>query len=278
MKRDMTRLILCLLLSGVTLNADGSQWEKKGFHLPTATIKRQYDTSEKVVGLTVGLKVLAVSKYSGSDDSEILLLPTIEAYFALSDRTVLFLDDASLGFNHALSSVISIGVVGSYRSGRNSADSDALVGMQDIDDAFEVGGYLSYSLNQYTTIDAVGLFDMSDTYDGWVSDFSITMVYPITSTDVIVGFTAGVSYGSQEYNSTYYGVTTTESRSNRTVYRVKSGLNSTNGGIFVSYCLSDRVILNGAVYLTELLDDIGDSPIVLENTELIPLVEINYSF
>lgn len=272
----LSTLISYVLFSSAVLHAQNANSDGKNIYLPTETIKR--DISDQATGLTVGLQLLAVPEYSGSDDYEALLLPTIEAYAALSESTTLFIEDTVVGVNFSLSRALSVGLLGSYRFGRDSDDNKDLTGMKDIDGAFEVGGYISYYINQYITLDAVGLIDTSDTYDGWVSSLTMTMAYPITSADLVVGFTATVNYGSREYNNTYYGVTTAESTDDRLAYEAKSGLNSASVGTFVAYALTKRMSLSGAIYLSELIDDVADSPIIKERNQVMPVVELNYSF
>lgn len=235
-------------------------------------------SEERSWRLSLGAKVVRAPKYSGADDQKIDPLPIIDGYVALDERICLFVEGFSFGINYSLLPSLNIGLQSNIRSNRKSADSPDLDGMDDIDDAFETGPFISYRITDHISIEFVELFDISDTHEGWLADLTLTGEYPIKRIPVTLSFSGGLSYGSEEYNQTYYGVTAKEANTTRPAFNAEAGLNCITLNFSLSYDFTEHWGVTGDITAEQLLGDIVDSPIVKEKTQIEPALGVYYTF
>jgi outer membrane protein len=238
-------------------------------------------SEERYWRLSLGAQVVQIPEYSGAEDQKIDLTPMIDGHVALDKRISLFvtdLEDFIFGINYTVLPSLNIGLLSNIRSARKSTDGSDLDGMNDIDDAFETGPFISYQLTDHIRIDLAGLFDVSNTHEGWIADLTLAGEYPIKRTPITLSFASGVSYGSEEYNNTYYGVTAAEANTNRPIFNAETGLNRITIDVSLSYDLTEHWSVTGGITAEQLLGNIVDSPIVKEKTQIIPAFGVYYTF
>jgi outer membrane protein len=238
-------------------------------------------SEERYWKLSLGAQVVQIPEYSGAEDQKIDLSPMIDGHVALDKRISLFvtdLEDFSFGINYTVLPSLNIGLLNNIRSDRKSTDSSDLDGMNDIKDAFETGPFISYQITNHMSIDLAGLFDVSDTHEGWIADLTLSGEYPIKRTPITLSFSSGVSYGSEEYNNTYYGVTVAEANTTRPMFNAETGLNRITLSFSLSYDLTEHWAVTGGITVEQLLGNIVDSPIVKEKTQVIPASGVYYTF
>ena len=238
-------------------------------------------SEERYWKLSLGAQVVQIPEYSGAEDQKIDLTPMIDGHVALDKRISLFvtdLEDFSFGINYTVLPSLNIGLLNNIRSDRKSTDSSDLDGMNDIKDAFETGPFISYQITNHMSIDLAGLFDVSDTHEGWIADLTLSGEYPIKRTPITLSFASGVGYGSEEYNNTYYGVTAAEANTNRPIFNAETGLNRITLSFSLSYDLTEHWAVTGGITVEQLLGNIVDSPIVEEKTQIMPAFGVYYTF
>jgi outer membrane scaffolding protein for murein synthesis (MipA/OmpV family) len=247
------------------------------FSVPAQAQNKQM-SEESYWDLSLGAQVIQIPKYRGAKDQKIELLPSFDGYVALDERISLFVANFNFGINYNVLPSLNIGLLSNIRFGRKSTDSSDLDGMNDIDDAFETGPFISYQITDHISIDLVGLFDVSDTYKGWIADLTLTGEYPVKRTPVTLSFSGDLIYGSEEYNKTYYGVTVAEANTIRPAFNAEAGLSLITLNFSLSYDLTEHWGVTGDISIEQLLGDIGDSQIVKEETQIIPAFGVYYTF
>ncbi|WNO09029.1 MipA/OmpV family protein [Teredinibacter sp. KSP-S5-2] len=269
----MASAVICVGLCSSNVYSE----KLKNDHLRIATVSKNAEEIE-FASFQLGLQILSAPEYSGADENETVVIPSIQAFLALSENVAVFMEDAVFGINLALGEKFNIGTLASYRFGRDSSDSDVLKGMADIDGATELGAYISYQLVDGLSVDLASLYDVSDVHKGSTSDITINLIYPFQDSGLTLGGSVGASYGSKEFNTTYYGVKANEVTSNRAETSIDKGIYAYNGTLTLTYQFTPHLQLEGAVYVIELVDDVADSPIVEETTQVIPAMRLSYKF
>jgi outer membrane protein len=133
--------------------------------------------------------------------------------------------------------------------------------MDDIDWAYEAGGFLSYqSGSLFATL---GLsFDISDTYDGFIGDLTGGFKQEVTSRLGII-YSMSVSYVDDNYMDEYFGVDGSDSvRSGLPFYEADGGIKDFGLGISVDYSFTPVWGLIGWFNYHRMTGDAEDSPIV----------------
>ncbi|MRG73558.1 hypothetical protein GH722_17450 [Alphaproteobacteria bacterium HT1-32] len=148
-----------------------------------------------------------------------------------------------------------------YRFGREANDSAALTGLQDVDDAIELGGFMSYVWRQWEITATLGR-DVSDAHDGWVGEGK--MMYEMqVSPELKVKFGPSATWANQNYMRSFYGVTATEAAATGLrAYDPKSGFRDVTLGVEGEYSLDADWSLNFEARLSKILQDAADSPLV----------------
>ena len=214
-------------------------------------------------GLIIGGLLNGTPEFIGSNQHKLSGEPIINGYFNLSEKSSFFVDNSSIGLNHQLFDNFDMGVLGNVRSEQDRSKSKHRDSFANIDEAFEVGPYFSYQLADQLAISLSGLFDTSDTHDGWVVDLDLSHKYMIPNTPMSISTSAGLNYANKDYNNTYYGVKDSAFRSSLTM---GSGVNSATLSTFISYEISQTTALVGSLSATQIIGDAEDSPIIKQDT------------
>jgi outer membrane protein len=248
--------------------------------LPIATqAQESAKNQEKNWGLTLGGLLIATPEFTGSNEYDLLGVLVVNGYFALSEQSTLFVNNSVMGLNYQLSNVFSIGVIGNSRQEEDRSDRKQFDSFSDIDDAFEVGSYLSYQVNNELVIGVNALFDTSDTYDGWVANLNASYVYLVPDLPVVITTMVGLNYGSTEYNDTYYGVKpSSTSVLPKSTDTLENGFNSVDFGATIIYASSEKISIIGSIFATQYIGDAKDSAIIKEDTFMTVGLGVLYTF
>jgi outer membrane protein len=234
---------------------------------------------EKNWELVISGLLIWTPESTGSDEYEIIGGPSIESYLNLSEQSTLFANNSGIGFDYQLSDNLNTGILGNVRSDQDRSKIKNLDGLLNIDEAFEVGSYLSYQLTDQWEINISGLFDVSDTHDGWVANLNVSHEYMILNTPITITTLAGLDYANKNYNNTYFGVKpSTNGTSTQSSFVLGSGFNSATFGTTFSYVSSDNTTLIGLISATQIIGDAKNSPIIKEATLITVGLGVAYSF
>ena len=163
---------------------------------------------------------------------------------------------------------------------RDDVDNSRVDAMDDIDWAYEAGGFVSYQSGSLFA--GLGLLiDISDTYGGYIGSLSVGFKQVITSR-LGISYTASMSYVDDEYMGEYFGVDSADSvRSGLPSYEADGGIKDFGLGISVDYRFTPVWGLISGLNYYRLSGDAKDSPIVAsegnENQFKADLV-LTYSF
>ncbi len=235
-----------------------------------------------IVGVGVGM----LPDYEGSNDYQVGAAPFFRLsypktnYYATLIATELYVNVV----NHPW---LRLGPVVNYRFGREDVNDSVVKRMEDIDGAFEVGGWLGVELissqnsRQRFIATLEVLSDVSNVYKGFNGTLSARYWYPVHQmVDVTLG--VGASYASANYMNTYFGVNQRDSeRSGLPVFEAKSGLKDFRVIPGVVVHLSPDWHVGAGVRYSKLLNDAKDSPVVKDrgsSDQWIAGLAVGYSF
>ena len=196
----------------------------------------------------------------------------------LGESTTLFSSDFTLGLDWQIAQSINTGLLATGRLGRDSSDSKALAGMDDIDDTLELGGYITWEMHPAFAMELAVLTDAGNTYEGWLAELTARWGYFVVSDSIVVVTSATLTYGDARFNDTYYGVDPNEVSTNRPVYRADAGVNQAELSIELQYSPVKHWRLSGSLDLYQFYGDAADSPIVEKKTQLVPTLSASYVF
>lgn len=147
------------------------------------------------------------------------------------------------------------------RYARDDVDNSRVDAMENIDWAYEAGGFVSYQSGSLFA--RLGLsIDVSDTYGGYIGDLSLGFKQAITSRLGII-YTASMSYADEDYMNEYFGVDGDDSlRSGLAPFEADAGIKDLGLGISVDYRFTPVWGLIGGLDYYRLSGDAKDSPIV----------------
>lgn len=114
-------------------------------------------------------------------------------------------------------------VIGCF--GCDSSDSKVFVGMDDIDDIFEIGVYIIWEMYLIFVMDFVVFIDVGNMYEGWLVELMVRWGYFVVSDFIVVVISVILIYGDVCFNDIYYGVDFNEVSINWLVYCVDVGVN-----------------------------------------------------
>lgn len=225
--------------------------------------------------LTLGLGALYKDKpYRGFDSSEKTSLVPLVMY----EGDNFFARGGSLGWKFVTQSPWEVAVVGEFLGdGYESGDSNYLRGMSDRDPSFGLGGHVIWKPTDLG-LKLTAVTDVAGNSEG--SQVRGEMFYTMSSGPWHLKPMAAVVWQSEDYNNYYYGVKAREAIPGigRFAYSADSDFNYRLGATLVyRQNNSPWMFLLGARY-DFLGDEIDDSPIVSEDTELTAVAGFGYSF
>lgn len=209
--------------------------------------------------LDLGAGVQAQPRYPGSDE-------TIYVPYPLIAVSKFFIPGYGQVDADADTRRLSIYPSFNYIGKRNSADSNELKGLDDVDWSLEAGLGVSYRYNWIRGFAEVR--QGFNGYSGQVAQFGLDLIAsPLEEVELRFGPRAG--WGSQNYMDTYFGITSSEAAASPLydkAYKAGAGFNTVGLASSATYSLSDDWKLHALVGWDRLVGDAGNSPIVKEGS------------
>jgi outer membrane protein len=169
---------------------------------------------------------------------------------------------AQLRVNVVSDALVQFGPVLEFRFGRNDVDNNQVDAMNKIDPALELGGFFGFDEQGWFGGITV-LADISDSYNGVFADG--TLGYRYSFPWVTVGGDVVVTWGSDGYMETYFGVGSDDAgRSGLDEYEADSDFKDVGGELFARVDIPgiEGLGLMGVFAYNRLIKDAADSPIV----------------
>ena len=182
---------------------------------------------------------------------------------------------------------IGFGPAFNYRMGRDDVDDDQVDALEDVDDAFEIGGFLRFGqpIGLLTADEAVARFDvLADVADGHSGVLATAgAAYTFRPIDDL-GLTFGTSatWASEDYADAFFSVTPQgAAASGLAPFEAGSGIKDVGLNVAATYALTDRWGLVATGSTSFLVGDAADSPIVDDagsSVQFFGGVALSYSF
>ncbi len=203
------------------------------------------------LSIRVGIGGLMQPDFEGSDKYELTAWPIV---------SLEYLRVPGLGSVGGRTVGFSIGPSYRYVGARDQNDDPALVGLGNVDAAYELGVRATYEVNFWGAYAA--LRQGFGGHEGVVGEAALYGVWRPTSV-LVVRAGPDVTYASSDYFDTYFSVTPAQSlASGVPVYSAGSGFKSVGLQANAIYSLTDKVDLHFRAGYDRLVDGAADSPIV----------------
>lgn len=220
------------------------------------------DNQPNYFALAVGV----APDYVGSNDYKFVVGPAGRIGF--SNHRYVELVATQLTANLINHDYLRLGPTVNYRVGRTDVEDSAVDRMTDIDGAFEIGlagGIeLSNGKNPRYRFRVNGdiLYDVSGEHEGVVATLATRYWTPLSKAfDLGIGF--GATFASDDFNSTYFGVSATDAGlSGLSTYSAGGGMNDVNGLVALVMHLSPKWHVAAGLKYQKLVSDAADSPVV----------------
>lgn len=220
--------------------------------------------------LTLGGYVMGQPTWSGSDEYEFGFKPIISVTRAdRLSRFSSFNDNPSIALWDT--GVFEAGVVGKFDWSRDSSSARALWGLNDVDYAFEVGGYAQWFPADWLRLRGELRYGFGG-FDGVVADVALDAIH---FSPELWGatFSAGprMTLASSGYIDAYYGITPYESLNATALgnplapYQAGGGIYSVGFGGQVLKRFTENITGSVFAEYKYLMDAAADSPLVVQN-------------
>lgn len=233
----------------------------------SAQAEGQFPLEGAVEGNYVGAAIGVVPDYSGSDDNMVGIAPVGRYNFG-DNRYVELLG------NYASANLVNsenwrLGPAVQYRFGRKDVDDAVVDRMSEIDGALQAGGTLSYTYyidNNIRHRVGAGIDVLQDVEgDKGLSSTAYARYWAPVSRAVDLGISGSVVYGDEDFNDTYYGISSADSAaSGLSTFSADSGINAYRIMPMAMLHLSEQWHIGAGVRWERLTGDAADSPIVSE--------------
>lgn len=227
----------------------------------------QFPIEGSFEGNYVGAAIGVVPDYSGSDEYMVGAAPVGRYNFG-NNRYVELLG------NYASANLVNsenwrLGPAVQYRFGRKDVDDAVVDRMSEIDGALQAGGTLSYTYRINNDIRhrvGAGIDVLQDVEgDKGLSGTAYARYWAPVSRAVDLGISGSVVYGDEDFNDTYYGISSADSAaSGLSTFNADSGINAYRIMPMAMLHLSQQWHIGAGVRWERLTGDAADSPIVSE--------------
>ncbi|MEW5837282.1 MAG: MipA/OmpV family protein [Pseudomonadota bacterium] len=232
--------------------------------------------------VTLGVAPVFAPVYSGSQDYALSIYPDIRLRY--EDKFFASIPEG-MGYNAINTREWKAGPLIKLRFGRNedtggssflvSGETDALLGMGDIDPAGEAGGFVEYRSGEWGT--RVEIRQGFGGHDGLIGDVNLNYFNKIGSVRYTVG--PRMTLASDGFTNTYYGVTQAQSQATGyAYYEAGGGLVSVGLGASAFMPLGGQWNIGVIAGYDKLMDDANDSPFVEESNQFSLIGSLNYRF
>lgn len=177
-----------------------------------------------------------------------------------------------------------VGPIVKYRGKRDDDVKGPVKRLDEIDAAVEVGGFVGYRFGGDEKgqgeigLEASFVHDVSNAHDGFTATASVSYA-ALRWGPVYANVDADVTYGSKDFNRTYFGVTRSGSAaSGLRAYRPDAGFKDVSAGLTVGYQFDERWGVLGRAGVTRYVGDAADSPIVKDGSATAGLFGLAVSY
>ena len=141
--------------------------------------------------------------YEGSDDYEFVPIPF--ANISFDSGIFVSIEGLTAKANLIPSKTWRLGPMYNYRPSRSRVDNNRVDRMSNVSDANEIGGFAGFDYNNWFA-SLEFLADTGNAYDGWLGTARGGYKY-VASKSWTLSFGLSTTYASDDYMSTYFGVT-----------------------------------------------------------------------
>jgi len=223
---------------------------------------------------TVGIAMVNLPKYSGSDEMKLRALPLVHAsykdtvYFAVKRGGVWLYKNPERAFR--------AGLVLEPRGGRDASDGQRLIGTADRSTSWEAGLLGEWQFNGMGTVEVEWLTDVSGNSEGDAISVSVAMPFYKTAKSALQG-AVKAEWLSENITDYLYGVTASEALATRPQYSPGGTINY-SVALHGQYELDHHWRLYTGVRLVYLGDEAADSPIVVDRLQKIAYLGMGWGF
>ena len=226
-------------------------------------------------GGLVGLAVIAGHEYQGSDERRTRLFPVLDYQWGNGFFAGL---TNGIGFNFSKDSQAQYGLRVTANLGRDESRSAALAGLGDIDIRPELGGFFNYYVSREIFLTSSLRYGSGNDRRGMVVDFGAgysTAIAPSWQ----LGAGVALSVVNEAYMQSFFGVVAAQaSRSGYGVYTPSAGVRDVRANAALTYLVSPKLRITGAVSFSGLQGDAKASPIVRQVSTANGVLAATYAF
>lgn len=160
------------------------------------------------------------------------------------------------------------GIDARFQFGRDDVDSVAVNALPEIDETFELGGFLGYRVSGLAnprdslTFGLDTLFDVGGAHEGFTITPNVTYATAL-SRRLRTNVSLNAEYGSSNFMDTYFGITPEgATASGLDAFVADDGFYQVGTSVGLNYALTRKWGLFGLVSYRRLIGDAADSPIV----------------
>ena len=230
----------------------------------------------------VGAGVASQSRYSGSHERKLMLMPTLGAsYGRWSIGAIPGAAGAVAGVGYSLLQEgpwrIGLGIGTSLKPPRMESDSTLLTGLGDISRTTLASASVGYNAKWFGAHASV-MTDVGDHQQGTQAALDVQARYsPMPGLMLSAG--PGLTWADSRYMQTYYGIDAAQStRSGKSAYTASGGLNSVRFGVGAQYQLTQQWTIGAKLDSSSLRGDAAKSPITVGKLQTTLGLSTNYRF
>jgi outer membrane scaffolding protein for murein synthesis (MipA/OmpV family) len=226
-------------------------------------------------GGTVGLAVVSVPEYPGSDERRVRVLPVLDYQWASG----WFAGVANgIGYNFSDAPQVQYGLRLTADAGRREHRARALHGMGDVDPAAEGGAFFNYALPQGLLLTSSVRYGAGARSKGLVVDLGASFSVAI-ATQWHLGLGAGATLANAHYMQSYFGVSPAQAgASGRAVYTPAAGVRDVHANMALTLSIDPKTAVTAALSACSLTGDSRASPLTRRRTSESGVVAVTYAF
>ena len=238
-------------------------------------VVRNFGAAPGEDGRWVGIAFVAGRAYQGSNEARNLLLPQLEyqwsnGWFAGTSN--------GIGYNFSKERGVDYGLRLTADFGRKESRSPALNGMGDIDPRAEVGAFFNYPVSPDFVLTSSLRYGAGDSSNG-----ALLLLGGTYSTAIAprwrMGAGISANWANAAYMQSYFGVTNAQSvSSGYAPYSPGAGLRDVRASLSITYLMSPRMVVTGAISYDSLQGGAKASPLAVQPNWFSGVVALTYGF
>lgn len=255
---------------------------------PSLSMAQAIEKQKKHWTLSVGAATLFTPAYQGSDNYTVMAVPDLRLKY--KDR---FFASVSQGVGYNVLTRVSgqdgwkVGPIAKFDFGRDEdgqgpfiivGDTDDLIGMGEIDETVELGGFVDYQWQMLQT--RLEVRQGFGGHKGVVAELNLN--YQGRLGDGYYAFGPRITWASEDYNQTYFGVNATQAAATGLAqYNAGNGVTSYGLGGFVYKPITDKVSFTSFASYNRLGEEAADSAFIRERgtaNQFMAGMGISYAF